>query len=69
MSSFLRSRSLRRGFLGSSRAWFAVGVVVWGSRLAKRILGRRPEVVSVERIEPGRSMIVSSVERSGRRRP
>jgi hypothetical protein len=64
--AFLRARSLRRGFFGGSRGWFAVGVVVWGARLMRRLVGRRPEVVAVEKVDPGRSVTVSSVERRRR---
>ena len=67
MFTFLRSRSLRRGFLRGSRVWSAIGVIVWGTHLVRRAVGRRPEIVTTETIRPGRSIMVSSIER-GRRR-
>ncbi len=66
MFALLRSRSLRKGFLRGSRMWSAVGVVVWGVHLVRRAVGRRPEVVTTENIRPGRSIVVSSVERKNR---
>ncbi|MDA0370081.1 MAG: hypothetical protein O3C62_00105 [Actinomycetota bacterium] len=68
MFSFLRSRSLRQGFLRGGRVWSTIGVVVWGIHLVRRAVGRRPEVVTTESIRPGRSIVVSSVERGSRRR-
>ncbi|MGA0145493.1 MAG: hypothetical protein ACO3K6_04585 [Ilumatobacteraceae bacterium] len=66
MFALLRSRSLGKGFLRGSRVWSAVGVVVWGVHLVRRAVGRRPEVVTTETIRPGRSIVVSSVERKNR---
>ena len=63
MFAFLRARSLRHGFLGGRRGWFAIGVVVWGARVLRHLVGRRPEVVSIEKIDPGRSITISSIER------
>lgn len=65
MFAFLRARSLRHGFLGGRRRWFAVGVIVWGARVLRRLVGRRPEVVSIEKVDPGRSITISSIERRG----
>ena len=48
--------------------WIAIGIVVWGSHLIRRAVGRRPEVVTTETIRPGGSLVVSSVERGRRRR-
>ena len=67
MFAFLRARSLRHAFLGGRRGWFAICVVVWGARFLRRLVGRRPEVVALEKVDPGRSITISSVERSARR--
>jgi hypothetical protein len=45
-----------------------VGVVVWGVRLFRRLVGRRPEVVAVEKVDPGRSITIASIERRRRGR-
>lgn len=68
--SYLRARSLKDGFGRGRRGWFAVGVVVWGARLLRRIVGRRPQHVSTETLRPGQSVMVSALEsrRRGRRR-
>lgn len=68
MFAFLRSRSLSRGFVRGHRGWFAVGVVVWGLRVLRRLIGRRPEVVATEKIAPGRTLVISSIERRGHKR-
>jgi len=70
--SYLRARSLKDGFGRGRRGWFAVGVVVWGARLLRRVVGRRPQNVSIETLRPGQSVTVSALEprrrRGGRRR-
>lgn len=63
MFAFLRARSLREGFLRGRRLWTAVGVVVWGARLLRRLAARRPQSLGTERIEPGQSITISASER------
>lgn len=64
---YLRTRSLREGFWRGRRAWTAVGVVVWGARLLRRVVRPEARVVAVERIEPGQQLCVS-VESSEKKR-
>jgi len=63
MFAFLRARSLREGFLRGRRAWTAVGVVVWGVRLIRRLAARRPQIVASERLEPGQSITTTASDR------
>lgn len=68
--TYLRARSLKDGFGRGRRGWFAVGVVVWGARLLRRLAGRRPQNLSIETLKPGQSVTVSALEpgRSSKRR-
>lgn len=60
--SYLRARSLKDGFGRGRRGWFAVGVVVWGARLLRRVVGRRPQNVSIETLKPGQSVTVTALD-------
>ncbi len=48
----------------------AVGAVVWGARLVRRLLGRTEEVLATEVIEPGQTLtlrVITPPTRSERR--
>jgi hypothetical protein len=49
------------GFLGGSRFWFRVGVVVWSLRLLQRIAGNKPKTVYQAELEPGQSIVISDL--------
>lgn len=65
---YLRTRSLRDGFWRGRRAWTAIGVVVWGGRLLRRLVRPESRVVAVEKIEPGQQLCVSVEPNRKRRR-
>jgi hypothetical protein len=44
----LRRLAVYRGLLGGNKSWLVIGAVVWGPRLLRRAMGRRPERVAVE---------------------
>lgn len=67
--SYLRARSLKDGFGRGRRGWFAVGVVVWGARLVRRFLARRPQNLAAEKLKPGESVTITAIPPArGRRR-
>lgn len=57
----LRRNSITRGFLGGSNGWMAVGVVVWGGRMLRKALGRREEIVAIEKLEPGQFLELRTI--------
>ena len=57
----MRRNALYKGFLGGSRGWMAVGVVLWGSKLMKKSFGRTPEYLSTERLEPGQAVRIEAI--------
>lgn len=66
-SALLRQRSLQKGLFGGSRGWMAVGILVWGPRLLKRLFGRREELIATERLRPGQSIQLDAIEPPTRR--
>ena len=70
----LRRNAVYKGLLGGSRLWMAVGAAVWAPRFFKRVLGRVPEFVAREVLEPGQTVCIEAIppptaaERDGARR-
>lgn len=62
----LRRNALYKGLFGGSRGWLAVGAVVWGPRLMKRLLGRNEKVVATEVLKPGQSLYLQTIPQQTR---
>jgi hypothetical protein len=62
----LRRNALYKGLFGGSRGWLAVGAVVWGPRLMKRLLGRNEKVVATEVLKPGQSLYLETIPQQTR---
>jgi len=58
MLAYLRARALSKGFLGGSRPWVALGVVVWTIRFFQWLGRRDTEIVYREALGPGQSVII-----------
>jgi hypothetical protein len=58
---YLRQRSLAAGFLGESKFWLRVGVVVWSAHLLKRVASRGPRSVYEAELEPGQTLVISDL--------
>jgi len=58
---YLRQRSLAAGFLGQSKFWLRVGVVVWSAHLLKRLASRGPKSVYEAELEPGQTLVISDL--------
>jgi hypothetical protein len=57
---------VRIGFargIGGSRAWLTVGVVAGGLRLLRRMAKREADVVYLEELRPGQSMVIQHFPR------
>jgi len=57
----LRRNSITKGLFGGSSGWMAVGAVVWGGRLLRKILGRQEEIVATEKLEPGQRLELRTI--------
>ena len=58
---YLRQRSLAAGFLGNSKVWFRIGIVVWSVSLLRRFIGGSDQTVYQAEIEPGQTLIISDL--------
>jgi hypothetical protein len=56
---FLSRRARSRGFLGGSRPWMAVGVVLFGARALGRVTGGGTKVLYSEKLDEGRTLVIS----------
>lgn len=65
---YVRRRALYDGVLGSSTLWKLVAAAVFGRSVLRRVLGRHPEHLSVERLRPGQSVQVIALGPRGSRR-
>ena len=59
VAGYLRKNAVRRGLFGGNRWWMALGILIYGRRLVRKIAGRDPEVVYSERLEPGQSLLIT----------
>ena len=57
----LRRNAVYKGLLGGSRLWMAVGAIVWAPRFYKRVMGRVPEFVAREVLEPGQTVCIEAI--------
>jgi hypothetical protein len=58
---YLRQRSLAAGFLGESKFWLRIGVVVWSVHLLRRLATRGPKRVYEAELEPGQTLVISDL--------
>jgi hypothetical protein len=52
---------MRAGFLGESKLWFRIGLVVWSIHLLKRITSKEPKTVYEAELEPGETIVISDL--------
>jgi hypothetical protein len=60
VTRYLARRARTRGFLGGSRPWMAIGVVLYGARLLSRLTGGGTKVLFSEPLDPGKTLVISS---------
>jgi hypothetical protein len=58
---YLRQRALAQGFLGESKFWYRLGVVVWSLHLINRLISKRQTVVYEAELEPGQTLVISDL--------
>jgi hypothetical protein len=56
---YLTRTATKRGFLGGSRPWMAVGVVLFGARLFNRFVGNETKVLYSEKLDQGKTLVIS----------
>ncbi|GEM_PF-6471552 len=61
MLRFLRQRAVAQGFLGDSKLWFRIGVVVWSIQILKWLSSRGTKTVYEAELEPGQTLVISDL--------
>jgi hypothetical protein len=67
-SVYVRTTAVRRGVLGGDRFWRTIAVMIVAGEVLRRVFGRSPELLSIERLEPGQSVQIRTLPASERRR-
>jgi len=60
-SYILRSRALTQGILGGHRGWQVVAAVIFGRRILKGVLGKHPELLARDVLQPGEALTVRTM--------
>jgi hypothetical protein len=58
---YLRQRAIAEGFLGQSKFWYRLGVVVWSVHLLNRLVSKRQTLVYEAELEPGQTLVISDL--------
>jgi hypothetical protein len=66
-SVLIRRKAVSAGFMGPSRFWKIVGVLVFGRSTIKKFLGKRPEVIDRSSLGSGRYMEIVTAKPLTRR--
>lgn len=61
-SYFIRKASINRGLLGDDRFWRTIFMLMMGRRLLRKLAGSEPEVVALERLEPGQFVRIEAID-------
>lgn len=61
MFRYLRQRAIAEGFLGQSKFWYRLGVVVWSVHLLNRLVSKRQTLVYEAELEPGQTLVISDL--------
>ena len=59
----IRRRALDRALVGDDRLWQSVFFMIVMRRLTRRVMGSEPKLVAIEKLEPGESIKLSSVDK------
>lgn len=57
----LRRSAMNRGLLGGSGAWTALFITLVLARRMRRVVGRSDEVVSIEKLQPGETVVLRAI--------
>lgn len=76
LAPYLRRTAIYHGLFGGNRFWLVVLGLIWLKRSGRKILGREPQFVTLEKLQPGQSMVLTAIgqatreqRRAARRRP
>lgn len=60
VAATVKRNAIRKGVFGSSTGWKAVAVVAFGGSLLRRLASKQADVLTVDKLEPGQSILVST---------
>lgn len=66
-TALLRRSALYKGVFGGSRGWLAVGALLWGPKLLKRLMGKNEEVIATEKLVAGQFVRLEAIRPPTRR--
>jgi hypothetical protein len=66
-ASLIRQKALREGIFGPSRWWKLIAVVVFGSGIIRRFLGKQPQHLGTEKLVAGQSVTITAIAPVSRR--
>jgi len=61
LSRYLRQRAITQGFLGESKFWYRLGLVLWSVHLFNRLISKRETLVYEAELEPGQTLVISDM--------
>jgi hypothetical protein len=65
--AYARRAGVYKGLLGGDRRWLIVGGTVIVLGRIRRLLGRQPEIVTIEKLEPGHPLRLEAIRPPSRR--
>jgi hypothetical protein len=65
--AYARRAGIYKGLLGGDRRWLVIGGTVIIAGRIRRLLGRQPEIVTIERLEPGHPLRLEAIAPPSRR--
>lgn len=60
-AAYVRRKSINRGLLGDDRLWRTVFFVISGRRVLRKLMGSEPEIVSIEKLKPDRTLVIETI--------
>lgn len=60
-AALIRTRATSKGLLGGDPLWRTIWVVLFGGRFLRRTLGRQPELLIDEPLQPGETMVIETI--------
>ncbi len=67
LSALIRTRAIQRGIFGSSPMWRAIAVVMFGTRFLRKVFGKHPDHLGVEKLKAGQFVRIEAIAPIGRR--
>ncbi len=67
LSALIRTRAIQRGIFGSNPVWRAVAVVVFGTRFLRKVFGKHPDYLGVEKLKAGQFVRIEAIAPPSRR--